>query len=91
MKFESHNKFLDIQYLIEDEEIIADAGRAGMAEKAPYSEERECTHYDDPAVYSNVLIRAGEFVLLGIEEAHKPRCMAIAPMAVKKIVVKVPV
>ena len=91
LQFETHEKFFDIQYLVEGEELIGVRTRAEMQEKAPYDPATDNTFYFDPAQSGAVLLHAGEFVILAPEDAHKPRCLAGAAMAVKKIVVKVPV
>lgn len=91
LQFETHEKFFDIQYLIEGEELIGVRNRAGMQEKAPYDPESDNTFYADPASSGAALLHAGEYVILAPEDAHKPRCLVGAAMDVKKIVVKVPV
>lgn len=91
LNFETHEKFFDIQYLIEGIELIGACTRVGLREKTPYHADNDTTFYEDPAVSGAVLLRGGDFVVLAPEDAHKPRCIADDAMAVKKIVVKVPV
>ena len=47
--------------------------------------------HNDPVFCGKVILYAGDLTVLSPEDAHKPRCAAGAPMAVKKIVLKVPV
>ena len=91
LQFETHEKFFDVQYLIEGEELIGVRDRTGLQEKAPYDPVTDNTFYFDPALTGAALLHAGEFVVLAPEDAHKPRCLAGKAMGVKKIVVKVPV
>lgn len=91
LRFETHEKFFDVQYLIEGREYIGVCTRRGLKEKAPYDTENDVTFYEDPAYAGSVLLEAGDFVVLAPEDAHKPRCAAGESMAVKKVVVKVPV
>lgn len=91
-KFESHDRYFDIQYMVEGCERFGYIPREELA-PAPYMADRDLTFYDqdpqDKASY--VLLRAGDCAIVPPEDAHKPRCAAGEPMAVKKIVVKVKV
>ncbi len=91
LDFEAHEKFFDIQYLIEGIELIGCVDLDGLAVKTPYSVENDVTFYQDPAYAGAVLLRAGDYAVLAPEDAHKPRCAAGKGVPVKKIVVKVPV
>ena len=91
LKFETHEKFFDIQYLAEGVELLGCCTRAGLKELDPYDSTGDVTFYSDPDLAGSVLLRAGDFVIFAPEDAHKPRIAAGAPMAVKKIVIKVPV
>ena len=91
LDFETHEKFFDIQYLVEGEEYLGICTRQGLVAKTPYEIERDVTFYHDPVHAGQVLLRGGDYVIFAPEDAHKPRCFVSAPLAVKKIVVKVPV
>ncbi len=91
LKFETHEKYFDVQYLVEGVELLGCCTRAGLTETVPYDAVNDITFYADPALAGSALLRAGDFVIFAPEDAHKPRVAAGAPMAVKKIVVKVPV
>ena len=91
LSFETHEKFFDIQYLVEGLELLGVCTRQGLAVKTPYDAGNDVTFYEDPAQAGAVLLRGGDYVIFAPEDAHKPRCVAGAPLAVKKIVVKVPV
>lgn len=91
LSFETHERFFDVQYLAEGLEFVGVCTREGLEVRNPYDEENDVTFYQDPLLAGRVLLRAGDYVVLAPEDAHKPRCAAQAPMAVIKIVVKVPV
>ena len=91
LSFETHEKFFDIQYLVEGEELLGACTRQGLQVKTPYDAGNDVTFYEDPALFGQVLLRGGDYVIFAPEDAHKPRCLAGGAMAVKKIVVKVPV
>ena len=91
LKFETHEKHFDVQYLVEGIELLGCCTREGLRASAPYDETGDVTFYDDPDFAGSVLLRAGDFVIFSPEDAHKPRVAVGAPIAVKKIVIKVPV
>lgn len=91
LDFETHERYFDVQYLIEGVELIGVVDREGLVEKTPYDTENDIAFYEEPLRSGAVLLRTGDYVILAPEDAHKPRCMAGNPTAVKKIVVKVPV
>lgn len=89
--FETHERFFDVQYLVEGTERIGVCARKDLAVKVLYDMEGDITFYHEPTFSGDVLLCAGDYVVLAPEDAHKPRCIAGQPMKVKKIVVKVPV
>lgn len=91
LNFETHEQFFDVQYLVEGLEFVGVCTREGLEVETPYEEGADVAFYRDPPLAGRVLLRAGDYVALGPGDAHKPRCAAGTPMAVKKIVVKVPV
>lgn len=90
-KFETHEKYFDVQYVIEGTEYCGVCSRDGLKVAVPYNETNDITFYDDPERYGKVLLNAGDFIVLGPEDVHKPRCAAGKAMPIKKVVVKVPV
>lgn len=91
-RFETHEKFFDVQYVVEGMECCGVCDRSQLGEVAvPYNEENDITFYNEPKRYSTVFLNAGDFIVLGPEDAHKPRCMYERQLPIKKVVVKVPV
>ena len=75
-KFETHEKYFDVQYVIEGTEYCGVCSREGLKVAVPYNEANDITFYDDPELYGKVLLKAGDFIVLGPEDVHKPRCAA---------------
>ena len=91
LSFEAHERFYDVQYVVEGQEYMGVASRDGLKAKTPYDADNDVTFYEDPDLPGQVLLRKGEYIILAPEDAHKPRCAAGEPAPVMKIVVKVPV
>ena len=89
--FETHEKYFDVQYVVEGQEYCGVCSREGLVVKTPYSESGDITFYEDPELSGEVLLNAGDYIVLAPEDAHKPRLVAGKKMPVKKIVIKVPV
>ena len=87
-KFEAHDKYFDIQYMVEGEEFFGVCHREGLKVCDP-KPEKDLYFFDEPAESGMILLREGDFIVVEPEEAHKPRCSVSAPMKVKKVVVKV--
>jgi YhcH/YjgK/YiaL family protein len=89
VRFETHDRNFDIQYVVSGEELFGLAPRNSLAVETPYNADKDITLYRDPPLYGSLLLNAGDFIVVGPEEAHKPRCMAGKLSFVKKIIVKV--
>jgi len=91
-RFEAHDRFFDIQYVIEGRELFGVCDRADCKKVAtPYNETKDVILYEDPEYFGTVVLNAGDFIIVAPEDAHKPRAAAGPQVPVKKIVLKVPV
>ena len=91
-RFETHEKFFDVQYVIEGMELCGVCDRSELGTVAvPYNQEGDITFYEEPMHYGTVFLKAGDFIVLGPEDAHKPRCAVSESIPIKKVVIKVPV
>lgn len=90
LSFETHERYFDIQYLVEGKEKVGICTRNGMDVKIPYDVDNDITFYEEPPIFGEVYLQKGDFIILTPEDAHKPRCVADKAMPVKKIVIKVP-
>ncbi len=91
LDFETHEKFFDIHYMVKGVEVVGVCMRDGLKVKIPYSEQNDVAFYYDPEFSSAAFLREGDYTMVGYEDAHKPHVAAGEPMAVKKIVIKLPV
>ncbi|MBP5551794.1 MAG: YhcH/YjgK/YiaL family protein [Spirochaetales bacterium] len=91
-RFETHEKYFDVQYVIEGMEFCGVCKREELGPVAvAYDEENDIEFYEEPAFYGKVFLNAGDFIVLAPEDAHKPRCAVDKQIPIKKIVIKVPV
>lgn len=91
-RFESHDKFFDIQYVVSGAEMFGLANRSELSEDGAYNPEKDITFYKEPAVCGMLLLNAGDFIAVAPEDAHKPGLMVAGKQApVKKLVIKIPV
>lgn len=90
LSFETHEKYFDIQYVVSGREMFGVCKRNGLTVKER-REENDVIFYQDPELSGSVLLEEGDLIVVAPEDAHKPRCQAGGPCAVKKVVVKVAV
>lgn len=89
IKFETHDKFFDIQFVISGKEKFGVVNRSGLIPAGEYNEQNDICFYEEPEVSGSVLLLPGDYVVVAPEDAHKPRCSTGVPTEVKKVVVKV--
>ena len=89
--FEGHRTYLDIQYVVEGEEIIAWASIDDATVTTPYGPDGHDYWLGTvPADrVTNVRLKGGQLAVLYPTDAHAPRRAAGASMPVRKLVVKV--
>jgi YhcH/YjgK/YiaL family protein len=88
-KFEGHNRYIDIQYIISGTEAMKFADIAKMTVKVPYNETKDVTFYEDTDT-SAVIVQDGEYAIFFPHDIHMP-CLSLneTPAPARKIVVKV--
>ncbi len=85
--YESHRKYIDIQYIVEGEELIGLTTPDKLEVKEPYSEERDFAFYTgNEGEYLKATPK--NFVVFFPEDAHRPTIKVNDNIQVKKIVVK---
>lgn len=90
--YESHRKFIDIQFVLEGVEAmdVEDIGRLTVTQ--PFIAERDLIKYADAAPAAHLLVRAGEAAVYFPEDGHMPALQAEGkPVLIRKAVLKVPV
>lgn len=89
-RFEYHRKYIDIQFIVEGEEVVAWAPADRMTITEPYVREKDVTFGTAPQdAITRVRLRPGQLAVLYPEDGHAPRLAADGPSKVCKIVVKV--
>lgn len=86
--FESHRKYLDIQYIPEGEEMICYTGLENLSPKTEFDYEKDIVFYTGDG--EPFLLPEGYFMVLFPQDGHKPGIMTGSErLPVKKVVVKV--
>lgn len=89
-RFEAHERYIDIQYLIEGvEEIdVVDIEKAELEE--PYDVQKDVAFYKSTDRGTKTVYEAGDFGIFYPHDVHCPaKTVGNAPSGVRKIVVKV--
>ncbi|MDO5388179.1 MAG: YhcH/YjgK/YiaL family protein [Clostridia bacterium] len=88
-KFEAHDKYFDIQYVVKGREQFGYVKRDGLEVDEPYDEVNDLVFYKEPENSGSILLNEGDLAIAPPEYAHKPRCIEKETCNVRKIVVKV--
>lgn len=87
-RYESHKKYIDIQYVIEGEELMGLTTLDKVEVTEPYNEEKDITFYSFEG--GNYIKATPEnFVVFFPEDVHRPVMKVNENSRVKKIVVKI--
>ena len=89
LRFEAHRDFIDIQCLARGEETLLWAPVSGLELETEYDPAKDVAFYRPPAAPTPVRLVPGLFALLLPGDGHAPGGVATAPMAVRKIVMKI--
>jgi YhcH/YjgK/YiaL family protein len=86
-KWEAHEKFIDIQYVIKGEEKIGITPLSTATLSKPYDETNDYSNYEaDGPLYS---AKPGTFFLFFPDDVHRPNILVEGFDVVKKVVIKV--
>lgn len=88
-KWESHEKYIDIQYIASGEETIVWTPVKELTISENFLEERDVIFYNETDHCSKLNLKEGYFGVFFPEDGHKPCCISNKPMEIKKVVVKV--
>lgn len=90
-RFETHRKYVDLQYTLGGAEIIEWAPRDTLANDGEYDAAKDLLfHYPGP-VFGRVVKSAGYFSIHTPLDAHRPKVRVEGADQVFKLVVKIPV
>ena len=87
-RFEAHDLYFDIQNLLEGEERIDVIDRSSC-ELIENPEGKDICFLEPKSAFSQMLLKAGDYLILSPEEAHRPAVAVQKPLPCRKVVVKV--
>jgi biofilm protein TabA len=87
--FESHKKYIDMQFMVSGEEIIEVENSKNLICIQEYDEEKDISFYKDTKQTSLILLKAGDIAIFYPQDAHMPCIRATKCDKVVKVVVKV--
>ena len=91
-KPESHERYIDIQYLLAGQERFGVAFRTGAEAMTENSlAERDIAFYATVYDENQVVLQPGMYAVFFPTDIHRPLCMADKPEAIRKVVVKMDV
>jgi YhcH/YjgK/YiaL family protein len=86
-KFESHRKYIDVQYVIDGEEKIAVEPVEGATVTVPYDDAKDIAHYSGEG--TTYTATPGTFFIFFPADAHRPGITPGGNQPDKKLVIKV--
>lgn len=88
-RFEAHDAYADVHFVLRGEERIDVAPRGGLAVIEAYDAARDIVFLQSPETFCSLVLRPDDALVLFPEEAHRPGCLVHEPCDVLKLVVKV--
>ena len=88
-KFEGHENYIDIQYVVSGVEVIEVADISKAISNIPYNPEKDCEFYEDIPNAHKCVVGEGDFGVFFAHDIHKPGMALNDSVPIKKIVVKV--
>lgn len=88
-KWESHNTYIDIQFMLDGEEIIGSQKTEFLKISEPFREGNDIAFYEDNGEGFFPILKPGSFVVCFPTDAHMPLICPNQPRKIKKVVMKV--
>lgn len=88
-RFETHRKYLDIQYMVEGTEIMGWAAREHLIVDEDYDEEKDVEFYELPTRSSSLEVHRGQFAFFHPGDAHQPGVRFGDVSTVRKVLMKI--
>lgn len=89
-KWESHRRYVDVQYIVSGREHITVAPIDALDGATPYNDAKDVILYTGPSRgASTVLVESGQFAIFFPEDGHQPGVAVEGKETVRKVVVKV--
>ena len=90
-RFETHRKYVDLQYTLAGAEVIEWAPRGTLTNDGDYDEEKDLLFHRPGPPLGRVVKAAGFFSIYTPDDAHRPKIRTEGFESVFKLVVKIPV
>jgi biofilm protein TabA len=89
-RFETHQVYMDLQYVLKGAEIMQFAPSDRLTPATSYDVQGDYQFFMAGKDITDVVVRAGEFVVYYPGEAHRPMCQhGLGAESVKKLVFKI--
>jgi len=90
LKFEGHQRYIDIQFIYSGQELIGVTGIKQITSKGEYDTEKDI-HFSTVSHYSKWLMMPGDAAIFFPEDMHAPSMAVDQPEPVQKVVIKIAV
>ena len=87
--FESHRRYVDLQYCISGGELIDHLPLHRVRERIDYQEDKDLITYPALSGYSTIRMRAGDFAIFQASDIHRPRIHDGTNAGVHKLAIKI--
>jgi YhcH/YjgK/YiaL family protein len=88
-KFETHEKYVDVQALLAGQESMGYAPVADLTLQMPYDSSKDIAFYRIPGDYTKIALAAGMFCVFYPNDGHMPGGRLDGPSDVHKVIIKV--
>lgn len=88
-KFEAHENYTDIQYVIEGSEVMTYAPVDQLTLSVPYNAEKDVMFFDNSNPGLQITVNEGEYLIFQPWDGHKPKAANGEPAPIKKVIVKI--
>ena len=88
-KFETHEKYIDVQALLAGQESMGYAPVADLTLQTPYDSSKDIALYGNPGNYTKIAFTAGMFCVFYPHDGHMPGGRLNGPSNVHKVIIKV--
>lgn len=88
-KYEAHENYTDIQYVVTGSEVITYAPVDSLNVSVPYNPQKDAVLFDNANPGLKVVVNEDEFMIFNPWDGHKPKALNQSACEVKKIVVKI--
>ena len=87
--FESHEKYIDVQIVLDGQEYLDVALDEALTVRAAYDPEDDASLWDYDGAFSSLVMKPGRFAILWPSDVHRPARKLDKVAPVRKLVVKV--